>query len=65
LPICYNDIVQVGDTSTNYQLAPGDRIFVPTRTFYEEPFRHKRENCPCGSPQVPCPATTQSLCPAQ
>src|SRR5947207_5436373 len=29
LPICYLEIVQLGDTSTNYQIAPGDRIYVP------------------------------------
>jgi len=52
LPVCYNDIVQLGDTSTNYQIANGDRIFVPTRS---------RDDCgrnkiclPCGRPQTPC-----------
>src|SRR5262249_18970851 len=30
LPVCYSEIVQVGDTSTNYQLTPGDRIYVPS-----------------------------------
>jgi protein involved in polysaccharide export with SLBB domain len=54
LPICYREIVQLGDTSTNYQLAPGDRIFVPTRTFWEELFPGKPECPPCGGPQVPC-----------
>jgi hypothetical protein len=54
LPICYREIVQLGDTSTNYQLAPGDRIFVPTRTFWEELFPNKPECPPCGGPQGPC-----------
>jgi len=54
LPICYREIVHVGDTSTNYQLMPGDRIFVPTRTFSEELFHNKRECAPCGGPQHPC-----------
>src|SRR5205823_5081250 len=36
IPICYREIVQLGDTSTNYQIAPGDRIFVPTRSLLEE-----------------------------
>lgn len=27
-PVCYTDIVQLGDTTTNYQLLPGDRLFV-------------------------------------
>lgn len=56
IPICYRDIVQLGDTSTNYQIAPGDRIVVPTRTFWEELFRTKAECPPCGRPQVPCAA---------
>jgi protein involved in polysaccharide export with SLBB domain len=55
LPICYRDIVQVGDTSTNYQLLPGDRIFVATRTFWEELFHNKPECPPCGGPQRACP----------
>jgi protein involved in polysaccharide export with SLBB domain len=56
LPICYYEIVQLGDTSTNYQLAPGDRIYVPTRTLWEQ-LCHKQPEClPCGRPQVPCTA---------
>jgi polysaccharide export outer membrane protein len=35
LPICYDHIVQLGDTTTNYQVQPGDRIYVGTRTFCE------------------------------
>ncbi len=54
LPICYREIVQLGDTATNYQLAPGDRIYVPTRTFWEELTHGKNECPPCGRPQVPC-----------
>jgi protein involved in polysaccharide export with SLBB domain len=54
IPICYRDIVQLGDTSTNYQMAPGDRIFVPSRTFFEELFHPKHECPPCGQPQIPC-----------
>jgi polysaccharide biosynthesis/export protein len=54
LPVCYSEIVQVGDTSTNYQLAPGDRIYVPSRTFWEELTHDKKECAPCGGPQVPC-----------
>jgi protein involved in polysaccharide export with SLBB domain len=56
IPICYREIVQLGDTSTNYQIAPGDRIFVPTRTFWEELCGNKPECPPCGGPQVPCAA---------
>lgn len=36
LPICYDQIVQLGDTTSNYQLQSGDRIFVATRTLSEE-----------------------------
>lgn len=57
LPVCYRQIVQLGDTSTNYQLMPGDRIFVPSRTFWESlcSSRNKRACGLCGRPQVPCP----------
>ncbi len=64
LPICYNDIVQLGDTATNYQLAPGDRIYVPTRTFWEDLFHCEPECPPCGGPQVPCAARGGSCAPA-
>ena len=56
LPICYNEIVQLGDTATNYQLAPGDRIYVPSRNCWEELFHKKPECAPCGRPQTPCTA---------
>ena len=36
LRICYSEIVQLGDVSTNYQLQPGDRIFVPSKSFWEQ-----------------------------
>jgi polysaccharide biosynthesis/export protein len=57
LPVCYDEIVQMGDTSTNYQVSAGDRIFVPSKTCLEDlPFgRKKRQPCaPCGGPQTPC-----------
>src|SRR5262249_3093473 len=38
LPICYSDIVQLGDTTTNYQIKAGDRVFVPGRSLKEELF---------------------------
>jgi protein involved in polysaccharide export with SLBB domain len=56
LPVCYYEIVQLGDTSTNYQLAPGDRIYVPTRAYSEE-LHHNRLECPpCNRPQTACTA---------
>ena len=30
-PVCYQQITQLGDTTTNYQLQPGDRVFVPSK----------------------------------
>ena len=35
MPVCYPAIVQLGDTTTNYQMRPGDRIFVPSKAFCE------------------------------
>ena len=55
LPICYNEIVQLGDTSTNYQIANGDRIFVPAKGVWDNLCRRKKGDClPCGRPQVAC-----------
>jgi len=54
LPVCYREIVQLGDTTTNYQLAPGDRIFVPSRTPWEDLFGCRHESAPCGKCHVPC-----------
>src|SRR5262249_46600399 len=36
LPVCYDQIVQLGDTTTNYQIMPGDRIFVPSRSAWDD-----------------------------
>ena len=36
LPICYHQVVQLGETTTNYQLQPGDRIYVPSLTLWED-----------------------------
>jgi protein involved in polysaccharide export with SLBB domain len=54
LPVCYREIVQLGDTTTNYQLQPGDRIFVPGKTAWEDLLHSQNENGPCGGCQVPC-----------
>ena len=35
LAVNYWDILQLGDTTTNYKLLPGDRVYVPTRTLLE------------------------------
>ncbi|WP_158222715.1 polysaccharide biosynthesis/export family protein [Rhodopirellula sp. MGV] len=35
-PVCYQQILQLGDVSTNYQLMPGDRIYVPSMSIWED-----------------------------
>ena len=40
-PVCYPEIVQLGDTTTNYQIAPGDRVYVPAQAPGEKMFRLK------------------------
>jgi polysaccharide biosynthesis/export protein len=55
-PVCYQHIVQLGDTTTNYQLHPGDRIFVPSKSMFERlcPPRCQKPAGACSRPQVPC-----------
>lgn len=36
LPVCYREIVQMGNTASNYQLQPGDRVFVSSRSCLDE-----------------------------
>jgi polysaccharide biosynthesis/export protein len=59
LPICYRHIVQLGDTTTNYQMHPGDRIFVASSSFWSglgNMFSPAPARCPrCGPCQAPCP----------
>jgi len=59
LPVCYPQIVQLGDTSTNYQLQPGDRIYVPAMDFWSGIFgeekKMKKDCSPCKAPQHGCP----------
>src|SRR5262249_38751295 len=52
LPICLREIVQLGDTTTNYQLAPGDRIFVSCRSCWEDSCFWNRDCFSCGGPPV-------------
>jgi protein involved in polysaccharide export with SLBB domain len=50
LPVCWKQITQAGDTTTNYQLTAGDRIFVPTRTCKEGMpclKKHVKSLCAC------------------
>src|SRR5437764_4151841 len=63
-PICYEELVQIGDTSTNYQIAAGDRVFVPAKGFCED-LLHKNKQClPCGRSQVSCFALGEGGCAA-
>jgi polysaccharide biosynthesis/export protein len=60
LPVCYDRIVQLGDTTTHYQIRPGDRDFVATRTLCEAIKFWQRDcpNCPeCGSRPCRCGVT--------
>jgi protein involved in polysaccharide export with SLBB domain len=57
LPVCYDQIVQLGDTSTNYQLMPGDRIYIPSKPLFDPSngICKKKQACgPCLTPQVGC-----------
>ncbi len=57
LPICYNQIVQLGDTSTNYQLQPGDRIYIPSQSAFGDFCKKHKEKglcLPCKGLQVSC-----------
>jgi protein involved in polysaccharide export with SLBB domain len=54
LPVCYDRIVQLGDTTTNYQIRPGDRIFVATRTCLEA-IKFWQRNCPNCPDCCSCP----------
>ena len=56
VPICYAHITQLGDTSTNYQIRPGDRIMVVSKTFVDDVWEticpDQYECCPaCGPAQ--------------
>ncbi len=61
--ICFRQITQLGDVSTNYQLQPGDRIVVGERTLFEElAFWKQARSCPCCDRQrgVQCHPTTEN-----
>lgn len=57
LPVCYDNVVQLGDTSTNYQLQPGDRIFIPSKGALDDLpcFKKQDQGGPCHGPQFLCP----------
>lgn len=47
LPVCYRAITQLGDTTTNYHLKPGDRIFVSRQSLCEEVSAYVRGGKTC------------------
>lgn len=56
VPVCHEAIVQWGDTSTNYQLLPGDRIYVPSLSLFNRLFgRLSKREAPCCDYPSPCP----------
>ncbi len=57
LPVCYREIVQLGNTASNYQLRPGDRIFVASRSCLDDlMFWRARQGCPrCQACNRACP----------
>ena len=62
LPVCYRQIVQLGDTTTNYQVMPGDRIYVATRSLRDSCFG--KRSCPlCSGQQCPCPSPAAAVAP--
>jgi protein involved in polysaccharide export with SLBB domain len=48
LPVCYRAITQLGDTTTNYHLQPGDRIFVARQSMREELCAYIKAGKTCG-----------------
>lgn len=66
LPVCLKQIVQMGDSTTNYQLRPGDRIYIPSLTIWESLFPSRtKDTCPCSKPHAPCyPGGTGGCAPA-
>lgn len=63
LPVCYPQIVQLGDATTNYQLRPGDRIFVPSQSTLESLLpRTAKTTAPCCGPQSACHPGTGVPC---
>lgn len=48
--VCYRQITQLGDVTTNYQLQPGDRVVIGSRTLCEElAFWRQTTACECCS----------------
>ena len=68
LQVCYDRLVQLGDASTNYQILPGDRLFVASKTFCESMsgivcfWKKGCEHC-CNTGSCPCPDASMASQP--
>ncbi len=54
LPVSYHAIVQLGDTTTNYQVKSGDRVYVPSKSMWEDVQACFDKKSDCGPLPVPC-----------
>lgn len=64
LPVCHPQIVQLGDTHTNYQLRPGHRIYVPSQGMLESFFPSATKTAtPCCKPHTSCFQGGGGVCP--
>lgn len=61
LPICYRQITEIGDTTTNYQLMPGDRVTIGSKRMCDDLCFWKSQSgcelCQCHQ-QCPCPGAS-------
>jgi protein involved in polysaccharide export with SLBB domain len=62
LPVNYYAIVQLGDTTTNYQMRAGDRVYVPSRCWMED-LKNLFGDKNCAPPAVPCYPSGGNLLP--
>jgi protein involved in polysaccharide export with SLBB domain len=54
LPVAYNAIVQLGDTTTCYQIKAGDRLYVPSKTLCDDLKCLFQKDADCGPTPTPC-----------
>jgi protein involved in polysaccharide export with SLBB domain len=54
LPVDYVAIVQLGDTTTNYQIRAGDRVFVASKSFCEDLTHLLDKGSKHGTTAIPC-----------
>jgi protein involved in polysaccharide export with SLBB domain len=54
LPVDYCAIVQLGDTATNYQIRAGDRVYVATKSCWEDLLNFLNKGPKTCSTAIPC-----------